>query len=113
VGARGNPQRGQHQEGHDADCRLNRGGLKANGLRQGRNPWRDGGNENSRAFRSRPSLRKGEGRESGTGPAGGETPEGEKPEALSALAGGAGGSGTKTLRGSKPWERMCRGRQSR
>ena len=38
---------------------------------------------------------KGEGRESGTDPAGGETPEGEKPEALSALTGGAGGSGTR------------------
>jgi len=60
------------------------------------------------AARARPSLKKGEGRESGTVDPAGEVPEGGSLKALPALTGGGGALGEKTLGGSKPWERMCR-----
>jgi hypothetical protein len=54
-----------------------------------------------RAVKAAPTRRKG------------KPLEVRKPEALSALTGGAGRRATKTLRGSKPCERMYRERQSR
>jgi len=106
---------GKHQEGHGATCRLNHGRKKSERTSPGRSPCRDDGNgQKLETVPQRVKSQEGRGPRKRRRPGGkGKPLEVRKPEALFALTGGASRRATKTLRGSKPCERMYRERQSR